>query len=381
MGFICYVNGRTDPTQFFYNMIVVFDATPDLYSLKRAIEQQCSDDNVACDGSEFIVSDIEILDFRLNEWVNLDSRSQLYSGCFLTAIRDTMTSTCAGAVDTTHQTSLQRVLGFAVNSMRLFEALDVDGEGVLRLKGLLKVLRHDVEYAVEVFNTLDSDVEGVVTFQQFVSFSNEPERKQFLAELKERIEHGGKRIDVDEVPNRHKNLADVSSKENQFLAKDKTDATADGDEESQHSSYLDSGVLPAAASTKGRSSSGPKVNSLVKLKSTSSSPVLSDHEGIDEAVELVLHSLDHSREDLGSRKASSPIAIERDRSPHAQKGLASRQDSGKGSSRADSPGSFGAQRSSLEGLSVGGKQAFPAEPPIAPQPLRRSSGSLSSSRR
>lgn len=194
MPFLCYVNGRADPTQFFYNMVVLFDTTPDLYSLRRAIEQQANEDGVCCDGSEFIVSDIEILDFRINQWINLEARSQLYSGCFLTAIRDTATSTCAGAVDTTSRSHLQRVLGFAVHSQRLFEALDVDGDGVLRMKGLIRVLRHDLDYAVEVFSTLDPEAEGVVTYQQFVTMFHVPTNRDFFAELKERIEHGGRRV-------------------------------------------------------------------------------------------------------------------------------------------------------------------------------------------
>ena len=72
VGFVCYASGRVDPTQFFYNMTVIFDSPPDLHTLSRAIEQQATEDGACGDGSEFIVSDLEILDFRLNLWVNLE---------------------------------------------------------------------------------------------------------------------------------------------------------------------------------------------------------------------------------------------------------------------------------------------------------------------
>lgn len=193
-GFVLHVSGRTDPTQFFYNMALVFDGPPDLYSLKRAIEERILLDGLTCDGSSFIVSDIEILDFRVNQWVNLESRSQLYSGCFLTAIRDTVTTSCAGAVDTpssSPQLTIPQVLGFAAGSKRLFEILDIDSQGTLKLKGLLRVLRKDVHYAVDAFSFLDPEAEGTVTFQQFVALYLKRENRAFFSELQSRCEHGG----------------------------------------------------------------------------------------------------------------------------------------------------------------------------------------------
>lgn len=202
MTILCYVSGRLDPTQFFYNLVVVFDQVPDLYSLRRAIEQQANEDGLCTDGSEYNISDIEILDFRINSWVNLESRSQLYSGCFLTAIRDLATSSCAGSVDTTSRTSMQRVLGFAVNAQRMFEALDIDGEGLLRLKGFLRVLRHDVDYAVDAMGFLDEDAAGVVTFQQFVQKFHDSANNAFFKSLKSRIENAGRDIadPCDDLP-------------------------------------------------------------------------------------------------------------------------------------------------------------------------------------
>ena len=197
-GFVCHVSGRTDPTQFFYNMALVFDGPPDLYSLKRVIEERILLDGLTCDGSFFVVSDIEILDFRVNQWVNLESRAQLYSGCFLTAIRDTVTTSCAGAVDSssssTAQLTIPQVLGFAAGSKRLFEMLDIDSQGSLKLKGLLRVLRKDVHYAVDAFSFLDPDAEGSVTFQQFVSLYLKRENHTFFMELQSRCEHAGLHI-------------------------------------------------------------------------------------------------------------------------------------------------------------------------------------------
>lgn len=195
MSFVCYVSGRIDPTNFFYNMICIFDAAPDLYALRRAIEQQANEDQVCPDGSEFWVSDIEILDFRTQQWVNLEGKAQLYSGCLLTAIRDPLNSTSAGPVDAVSSKNiLQRVLGFALQSQKLFEALDVDSEGALRLKGFLRVFRHDLAFAVEAFTVLDPHAEGCITYQQFVTIFHQPDRKRFFDELKERMEHGGRRV-------------------------------------------------------------------------------------------------------------------------------------------------------------------------------------------
>jgi hypothetical protein len=194
MTILCYVSGRIDPTHFFYNMMVVFDEVPDLYSLRRAIEQRSHEDGLCPDGTEYTISDIEVLDFRINAWVNLESRGQLYSGCFLTAIRDVASSTSAGAVDTTSRTSMQRVLGFAVNAQRMFEALDIDGEGLLKLKGFLRVLRHDIEYAVDAMGFLDEDAAGVVTFQQFLQKYHDTANSPFFRTLKNRIENAGRDI-------------------------------------------------------------------------------------------------------------------------------------------------------------------------------------------
>lgn len=194
MTILCYVSGRIDPTHFFYNMVVVFDEVPDLYSLRRAIEQRSHEDGLCPDGTEYTIADIEVLDFRINAWVNLESRGQLYSGCFLTAIRDVASSTSAGAVDTTSRTSMQRVLGFAVNAQRMFEALDIDGEGLLKLKGFLRVLRHDIEYAVDAMGFLDEDAAGVVTFQQFLLKYHDTANTPFFRTLKNRIENAGREI-------------------------------------------------------------------------------------------------------------------------------------------------------------------------------------------
>lgn len=192
---MCYVSGRTDPTQFFYNVMVVFDAPPDLHTLKRSIEQHINDDALCSDGAEFIVSDIEILDFRVNSWVNLESRAQLYSGCHLTVIRSLIGATCSGAVDRSNKTSMQKVLGFAIEAQRMFEVLDVDDENKIRLKGLLKVLRHNVDYAVDVFSFLDRNSEGFVSFQNFLISFNDFNNRNFFGELQKRISSGGRKVD------------------------------------------------------------------------------------------------------------------------------------------------------------------------------------------
>ena len=193
---MCYINGRIDPTQFFYNLMVVFDSQPDLHSLKRSIEQHVAEDGVCTDGGDFIVSEIEILDFRTNMWVNLESRAQLYSGCHLTAIRSLMGASCSGTIDRSRKTSLQRVLGFALDAQRIFEVLDIDDEGKIRLKGLLRVLRQDVDYAVDVFSFLDKSSEGQVSFQVFLQSFNDFSNRPFFDELQRRIAVGGKRIDT-----------------------------------------------------------------------------------------------------------------------------------------------------------------------------------------
>ena len=192
---MCYVQGRTDPTQFFYNLTLSFDEHPDLAALKGAIEQRLNEDNIAGEGSDFIVSDIEILDFRLNQWVNVERRSQLYSGCSLCAIRDISTGSSSGAVDRSNTIEIRRVLGFALDAQRLFDALDSEGTGFIRLKNMLRVLRHDVEYAVDAFSTLDAFNDGEVSFQSLLSLFNQPEHQTFFQELKNRIAQGGQRVE------------------------------------------------------------------------------------------------------------------------------------------------------------------------------------------
>lgn len=192
-GFLCYVCGKIDPAEFFYNLQLTFDGPPHLTQLKKAIEERVMKDGVLPDGSIYAVCDVEVLDFRMNMWVTVESRHQLYSGCHLTAIRDTLSGTTAGLIDAASRsnvTTAQR-LGFAMDAKEIFEALDTAGAGVLNLKSVLRVLRHDVNYAVDIFSAMDKRATGAITFQDFMTVYHE-RSKTVWRELQERIAHGGR---------------------------------------------------------------------------------------------------------------------------------------------------------------------------------------------
>lgn len=191
VGFLCTVSGKLDPNEFFFGLMLRFDNAPPLAVLKVAIETKVMEDGIAGDGAQFIVSDLEILDFRLNMWVNLESRTQLYSGCHITAIRDTVTASCAGPLEVLNKSIAQKVLGFAADAQKLFELLDVDNEGVVRMRGMIKVLRHDVNYAVDCFTKLDRRATGEISFQDFMSCYNDQSTEAFFDELRARAMHGG----------------------------------------------------------------------------------------------------------------------------------------------------------------------------------------------
>jgi len=200
VGFVCYVSGRIDPTQFFYNLPIAFDAAPDLASLKKAVEDRVADDGACVDGAEFIVSDFEILDFRMNTWVNLETRAQMYSGCHITAIRDFVTGSSSGAVDKTSKTTVQKVIGFASRAEKVFDVLDTENEGVIRLRNLINVFRHDVDYAVDVYNTLDPLSTGGVTFPMLLVLFNDSSNRPFFDEMQQRIVRGGKAVGETNSP-------------------------------------------------------------------------------------------------------------------------------------------------------------------------------------
>jgi hypothetical protein len=191
VGFMCYVQGKLDPSEFFCGLQLSFGDHPHLLQLKNAIEERVTADSVIPDGSDYAVGDLEILDFRLNAWVPLDSRSQLYSGCFVAAIRDDVSATAAGAVDRANRKPETHVMGFALEARRLFDGLDADKSGVLTMRGMLRALRHDVNYAIDLFSSVDRRATGNVTFQDFMSEFNE-RKPQFWHELALRLEHGGK---------------------------------------------------------------------------------------------------------------------------------------------------------------------------------------------
>jgi hypothetical protein len=192
-GWMCLVQGKLTPTDFFFGLTLCFDGPPHLAELKRAIEESVVGNNLLAGGSDYIVGDVEILDFRLNTWINLESRGQLYSGCHLAAIRDTASGTCAGPFEAPKKGLDAKVLGFAVDAQRMFEAMDADCEGVLRLKSVLRSLRHDVNYAVDVFTRFDVRATGTVTYQDFVAVYQSA-TKSFLSELRERLQHGGRSL-------------------------------------------------------------------------------------------------------------------------------------------------------------------------------------------
>ena len=200
VGFTCYVQGKVDPSEFFYGLRLCFDEPPHLSQLRRAVEEAVVGDNALPDGADYAVSDFEILDLRLNEWVMLETRAQLYSGCHLAAVRDAISSTCAGAVETVAQPLEKRVLGFALDARRVFEALDVESEGELRLKGLLTALRHDPNYAVDLFALMDQRNVGVVTLQDYMQWFNAAPSGQFR-ELHDRLRHGGMTTEQQWAPN------------------------------------------------------------------------------------------------------------------------------------------------------------------------------------
>ena len=193
VGFTCTVCGRVDPSEFYCGLTLTFDGPPPLSTLKAAIEERVMADAVLPDGATYIVCDVEILDFRLGQWVPVDSRTQLYSGCQLAAIRDTTTGTAFGVVDVGNKRPDQKttMLAFAADGQKLFAALDGRNAGVLTLKAMLKVLRHDVNYAIDLFTALDERAVGTVNFQDFMAAYHK-HVPAFWRELHLRIQHGGK---------------------------------------------------------------------------------------------------------------------------------------------------------------------------------------------
>jgi hypothetical protein len=235
VGFMLYVCGRLDPTEFFYGMRLSFPEPPHLAQLKRSIESKVLADSggrggpsieggggltvpqslggpgsftatygtggvsaatvgapLLPDGSSYVVADLEILDFRLNEWVPLESRAQLYSGCQITAIRDATGSATAGTVDAVTGDALgRRALGFALEAETIFRVMDYDSRGAVTLSHLLRVLRHDVNYAVDLFSLIDYRGVGAATLQDFIAvFRTRP--LDFWRQVQQRLAHGGR---------------------------------------------------------------------------------------------------------------------------------------------------------------------------------------------
>lgn len=194
--FICYVQGRTDPTHFFFGLLLQFDAIPAIAELHAAIEERLALDDVAVGSEAWVVRDLDILDLRLDQWVNLESRTQLYSGCYICAIRHPTFSTAAGAVDVGGATVEKRALGFAFDAQRLFEALDANNEGVVRLQSLLKVLRRDVDYAVGLYAAMNADGDGGgVTFHSFLKLYHQEKNRGLFEELHKRLPYAGACVD------------------------------------------------------------------------------------------------------------------------------------------------------------------------------------------
>jgi hypothetical protein len=191
VGFMCFVMGRLDPSEFFCGLQLTFGSHPHLVQLKQSVEERVAADGVVPDGGEYAVGDLEILDLRLNQWVPLDARSQLYSGCFVNAIRDSAAASAAGAVERAAPRPGTQVMGFALEARRLFDGLDIDGAGALSMRSLLRTLRHDVNYAIDLFSALDQRATGTVTFQDFMTTFNERDAA-FWHELALRLEHGGR---------------------------------------------------------------------------------------------------------------------------------------------------------------------------------------------
>lgn len=230
-GFVCYVSGRVDPTQFFYNMAITSSSVPSLSQLKASIEERVLIDNCVPDGSEFRVSDIEILDFRVGMYVTLESRRQLYSGCLLNVIRSLTTSSAAGMADRAYKPPRERMLRFAFEAQSLFEALDTEDEGLLRLPGFLRVFRADVDFAVEAFSVLDQKVNGFITYRDFLALTKVEKLEPFFREMQRRIETGGQPIEKrkkDKRRSRRHSRHDVStSSENS--TNDESDNSTDTD--------------------------------------------------------------------------------------------------------------------------------------------------------
>src|SRR3989338_1062513 len=190
MGFLCYVCGKTDPSEFFYGMRLTFDGPPHLVQLKQAIEARAVQDNALPDGSKYIITDLEILDLRLNMWTPLDSRAQLYSGCHICAIRDSASATSSGPIDVARKLPQQRALGFALDVETTFRALDVENRGLVSLSNVLHVFRHDLNYAVDFFQLIDVRNCGQVTMQDVMS-ATAKRNSDFWKELQLRISRGG----------------------------------------------------------------------------------------------------------------------------------------------------------------------------------------------
>jgi hypothetical protein len=191
VGFMCHVSGKLDPSEFFYGLQLNFDGPPHMVQLRTAIEARVMADNVLPDGGEYYCAGVEILDMRVNLWVPLDHRHQLYSGCHITALRDVMNATAAGQIEQGHRRAEEKVAALGVNAQQLFDALDYDNAGVVSLKALLRVLRHDVNYAIDLFSAIDERSTGRVTFQDFTAAYHRHPRGMWT-ELHSRLQHGGK---------------------------------------------------------------------------------------------------------------------------------------------------------------------------------------------
>lgn len=190
VGFLCYVCGKTDPSEFFYGMRLTFDGPPHLVQLKQAIEARAVQDSALPDGSRYVITDLEILDLRLNMWTPLDSRTQLYSGCHVCAIRDNGSATSSGPIDIARKLPQQRALGFALDVESTFRALDVENRGLVSLSNVLHVFRHDLNYAVDFFQMIDVRNCGQVTMQDLMS-ATAKKNSDFWKELQLRISRGG----------------------------------------------------------------------------------------------------------------------------------------------------------------------------------------------
>ena len=197
VGFTCYVSGKFDPSEFFYGLQLNFDAPPHMVQLRSAVESRVMSDKVLPDGAEYFVQALEILDMRINLGVPLDNRHQLYSGCHVTAIRDAHNATAAGPIDNGNRRAEEKIAALSCSAQQLFDIMDYDNSGVVSMKSMLRVLRHDVNYAIDLFSAVDDRSTGRVTFQDFMTVYHRHSTETWR-ELHTRLQHGG-RLPVDEA--------------------------------------------------------------------------------------------------------------------------------------------------------------------------------------